>query len=331
MQLLIRAATPTDLPAMVDLLLRDAQQRGALEPSLWAPAADASARLERVVSAALNGSNVSTREVWRVADVAGRLVGIAHAMIVPAPPIYGVQTAPGLFLDDCFAAADAPPDTAQALLMGTEDAQRAAGAGGLVASSPTGGTWRALYERHGYEPVTLYMVKRGFSARALESSVRSARQDDVPDIVKRSAEHRRTLAELNPRFWPVHPDANSRFEGWMRYSLTLTDRDMLVVGSPGEVRGYVIAQPIAPLLVPAAHDITAVGVIDDFYHQDFANVAAVSDGGAAAGSLLSAAESAFVRRAFDVVLAVCPAAWTSKISVLERNGYRSAKLWMLKR
>lgn len=327
----IRRATPTDLPEMADLLIRDAEQRRSLEPSLWSLAAAARARIESVVGAGLDGSNASARELWHVAEASGRIVGITHAMVVPVPPIYGVPAPPGLFLDDCFAAADAPPGTAEALLVETEAGLRAAGASGLIASCPAAGPWRPLYERHGYEPVTLYMAKHGFSVHAPPPSVRPARPEDVPGIVNLSADHRKTLSELNRRFWPTHPEANSRFEAWMRYSLTLTDRDMFVAGAPGEVHGYIIAQPISPLLVPAAHDIRAVGVVDDFYDKDFANFSVASNGGATAGNLLSAAESAFARRAFAAVLAVCPAAWTSKVSVLERKGYRSAKLWMLKR
>ena len=34
---------------------------------------------------------------------------------------------------------------------------------------------------------------------------------------------------------------------------------------------------------------------------------------------------------FTAALAVCPAAWTSKAALLERRGYSTAKLWMLKR
>ena len=117
----------------------------------------------------------------------------------------------------------------------------------------------------------------------------------------------------------------------MRFSLTLMDRDMFVAGAAGDVRGYVIAQPIAALLVPAAHDIRAIGVIDDFHDDDFANVPVVSNDDATAGKLLAAAEGAFVRRGVTAALAVCPAAWPSKIAALEHNGYRSAKLWMLKR
>jgi hypothetical protein len=95
------------------------------------------------------------------------------------------------------------------------------------------------------------MAKHGFTRDALSPKVRPANVEDVPGIVKRSAEHWRTLAKINPRFWHIHPEADSRFDAWMRRSLTFKDRDMLVVAEAGEVHGYVIAQPIAPLLIPA--------------------------------------------------------------------------------
>ena len=117
----------------------------------------------------------------------------------------------------------------------------------------------------------------------------------------------------------------------MRRSLTLTDRDMLVAVEAGEVQGYIIAQPVAPLLVPAAHELAGIGVIDDFYDAAFADVPAERDGGSGGRNLLSAAESAFARGAVDSTLVVCPAAWSSKVALLERSGYRAAKLWMLKR
>jgi len=336
----IRRATPADLPAMVDLLVRDAEGRRALDPVLWPLAADARARIERAARArieraaraGLEGSGPAPRELWLLAEASGRPVGIAHAMLVPVPPIFGVKTGPpGLFLDDCFTAPDAPPGTAEALLTATEAALREAGASTLIASCPAAGPFRPLYARHGYEPVTLYKASHGFADRPLPPGVRPAGPGDVPGIVRLSADHRSTLARLNPRFWPTRTDADSRFEGWMRYSLTLRDRDMFVAGAPGEVRGYVIAQPVSPLHVPAAHDIAATGLIDDFYDRDFADVPAVSGGGAEAAALLSAAESAFARRGVHAALVVCPAAWTSKVTVLELRGYRTAKLWMLKR
>jgi len=105
---------------------------------------------------------------------------------------------------------------------------------------------------------------------------------------------------------------------------------MLVAVQAGEVRGYVIAQPIAPLLVPVAHEVAGIGVIDDFYDNDLADVATLSNGGSNAESLLAAAESEFARRGVDCALVVCPAAWLSKVALLERKNYRPAKLWMVK-
>ena len=124
----IRPATSQDLQAIVALLTHDAQQRSSLDPLLWPVAADAPIRSEGVVRAALNGAPASARELWFVAEQAGRIVGITHAMLVPVPPIYdGAAGSPGLLLDDCFIAADAPSGTAEALLAAAEAALVAAG------------------------------------------------------------------------------------------------------------------------------------------------------------------------------------------------------------
>lgn len=328
----IRPATPHDLSAIVALLTEDALARRLQDPLLWRVAADAPARIERAVAAALDRTEAPARELWLVGEHSSRIVGVTHAMMVPVPPIYdGSAGPPGLLLDDCFTSADAPSGTAEALLVATEAALRAAGAPRLIASCPAAGPLRPLYERHGYEPVTLYMVKHRFSPDAFPRTVRPASAEDVPAIVKLSARHRKTLAELNPQFWHIHSEADTRFDAWMRRSLTLKDRDMLVAAVAAEVHGYVIAQPCSPLLVPTAHETAGIGVIDDFYDEDFANASAVSGSGASGENLLAGAESAFARRAVDSALVVCPAAWASKVSLLERRGYRTAKLWMLRR
>jgi hypothetical protein len=83
----IRLATLQDLPAIVALLIQDAEARRALDPLLWRIAGDASTRIERVAGAALNGSRASARELWFLAEQAGRIVGVAHAMLLPVPPI----------------------------------------------------------------------------------------------------------------------------------------------------------------------------------------------------------------------------------------------------
>ena len=61
----------------------------------------------------------------------------------------------------------------------------------------------------------------------------------------------------------------------MRRSLTLVDRDMLVADED-RLRGYAIAQPCAPLLVPLAHEVSGVGVIDDFYDRVFPTLGSVT-------------------------------------------------------
>jgi len=326
-----RPATLSDIAQIVELSMVDAQRRRALNPTLWRVAANAREAVESATRAGLQRQNPAARQFWLLAEASGRSVGLAHAVVVPVPPIYNPPTgSPGLLLDDCMTTEDAPSGTAEALLLATEAAIRDAGAPPLLASCPSDGRWRSLLQRHGYKPVTSYMAKTGFEGRGLRHAVRPARPKDVPGIVAASAAHRQTLAQLNSRFWNIHPDADARFDRWMRHSLTLTDRDMFVSGAPDALHGYIIAQPIAPLLIPSAHDINAIGVIDDFYDSDFADAGQLANVGSAAMDLLAAAESAFARRDVDTALVVCPAAWDSKISILEQNGYQTAKLWMFK-
>ena len=151
----------------------------------------------------------------------------------------------------------------------------------------------------------------------------------IPGIVARSAEHRRIIAEIDP-FWTTHPEADTRFAAWMRRSLTLTDRDMLVTGAP-EMQGYAIAQPASRLHFPPSHPITGIGVIDDFYHTDLADPAHLADNGAGAASLLCAAEAALARRGVGAAFVVCPAEWPSKVGLLHQAGYTTAMEWLVKR
>jgi hypothetical protein len=330
MPISIRPATSEDLPELVALLIQDAKERGALDPVLWRLAVDAPVRVETAVGAALDRPKPTARELWLVAEHASRVVGVTHATMLPVPPIYDAGP-PGILMDDCFTSADAPSGTAETLFLATEAALRTAGASSLIASCPAAGPMRPLYERHGYEPVTLYMVKHRFDFRAAPLGIRPASAEDVPEIVKLSSEHRKTLAKMSPRFWHTHPEADGRFDAWMHRSLTLKDRDMFVAAETAVLHSYIIVQPCSPWLVPIIHEIAAVGTIDNFYDKDFANASATSNGGVSGKELLAAAESALARRDIESAMAVCPAAWSSKASVLEQSGYRTTKLWMLKR
>ena len=117
----------------------------------------------------------------------------------------------------------------------------------------------------------------------------------------------------------------------MRRSLTLPDRDMRVSGPPDALEGYLIAQPASRLHFPPAHDISGTGVIDDFYHPDLADPSALANAGAGAMALLRAAEAAFAARGIGAAFVVCPAAWTSKVELLEAAGYATAMVWSIRR
>jgi hypothetical protein len=321
-----RAATAADVPAIVTLLTEDARVRSALDPILWRFDEHVGERLRAAVTAVVREG----KELLVVAETNGQMVGVSHSMLVPVPPIYDPGVQPGLLYDDCYVSPSAPTGTADALIAATEAALKAIGATSFIASSTAGAAWQKVCEAHGYEPVTLYLAKHGFTDKPLLPDVRAAKAEDVPGIVKLSAAHRRTLQEINARFWHVHPDADQRFGAWMGYSLTLPDRNMFVSENGSALCGYAIAQPLTRLHVPLAHDTAGLGFIDDFYATDFAEVAKATNG-TGAEHLLSAAESAFAKRNYEATLMVCPARWDSKRTLLERLGYKTAKLWMLKK
>jgi hypothetical protein len=41
---------------------------------------------------------------------------------------------------------------------------------------------------------------------------------------------------VNPRFWHIHPEADRRFDAWMRHSLTLKDCPVIMIENPDHVR-----------------------------------------------------------------------------------------------
>jgi hypothetical protein len=298
---------------------------------LWPIADDAPARIDEAVRFVLKAQEQPRRRRWHVAEAGGRLVGVIHSMTVPVPPIYaGRWGEPGLLMPECFVIPDAPSGTIEVLVEAAEADLRADGAELLIASFVVGDEWRSCFEGRGYQPVTLYLGKAGFEDAAWANAVRAASEADLEGIVRRSAEHRSVLSALDT-FWTIHADADALFGAWMKRSLTLQDRDMLVAASPHGLDGYAIAQPASRLHFPPAHAIAATGVIDDYFHTDFADPAALRNGGTGAAALLAAAEAAFHRRGVRAAIAVCPAAWISKITVLEKAGYRMALVWMVKR
>lgn len=329
MPAVIRPAAADDIAGIVALLTEDARQRSELDPPLWRFDEKVPKRITNAFAAHFGAAN-RPPDLYLVAEHDKQLVGITHSMLVPVPPIYDPGVTPGLLLDDCFTSPEAPQGTAEALLAATETTLQAIGATSFIASSTANAPWQHVCEMHDYEPVTLYLAKHGFADNPLPPDVRATRADDVPDIVRLSAAHRRTLQQINSRFWHIHPEADQRFGAWMAYSLNLPDRNMFVAESGNDLMGYIIAQPCPRMHVPLAHDVAGLGVIDDFYSVDYAAVPKATNG-TSAEHLLSAGETAFARRNMEAALAVCPAGWTSKRTLLQRHGYKTAKLWMLKK
>ena len=327
----IRPAKPDDIPRLVELLMLDAQERHAEDAILWKLADDAPAQIEKALTYALTAEGQPFQQFWYVADDGSEITGVIHAMLLPVPPIYaGPLGEPGLILPDSFVAADAPSGTLKSLLAAAEDALHEAGARIKLASHVAGESWRTAFEASGYEPLTLYLLRSDLGDQEMPAGVRQATEKDVPGIVARSAENRQVLFDID-RFWEIHPEADARFSAWMTRSLSLRDRDMMVQGKSDDLQGYIIAQPASRLHFPPAHDITGTGVIDDYYHSELANPAALDNGGEGASALLRAAETAFANRGIGAAFVVCPAGWASKIELLEAAGYETAMDWSMKR
>lgn len=327
----IRPATPKDIPRLVELLLLDAAERHVEDQILWKMTDDAPAQIEKALTFALTAEQQPFRQLWHVAEDAGRVVGVVHSMLLPVPPIYaGEDGEPGLILPDSFAVQDAPEGTVGALIDAAEGALRDAGARIILSSFVTGEDWREAFQCRNYDPLTLYLSRTDLGDQGMPSRIRLATEVDIPGIGARSADNRQVLYDIDP-FWKIHPEAETRFSAWMTRSLTLRDRDMLVMGSSDNLNGYVIAQPASRLHFPPAHDITGTGVIDDYYHPELADPSNLASGSEGATELVRAAEAAFANRAMGAAFIVCPAGWHSKIEMLEAAGYETAMVWSIKR
>lgn len=331
MMLTIRPAELADLDQVANLLVADAEARNAAEPGLWKLDRAASDKTCATIRTAMEAQKAPFRQQWLVAEAGDRLVGVTHSILLPVPPIYaGEFGPPGLIMEDCFIAPDAPVQTRRDLLKAAEADLIEAGALILLASSVAGGAWEAEYAKQGYSPLTMYFAKTGLTRQMDFAHVRQATEDDVPGIVAASAVHRRILDDLHHLFWKPHDDADTRFGAWMKRSLALEDRDMFVSEEDASIRGYAISHPATPLHFPTPHDISGVGVIDDFFHAATETPGKLGASGPTARALFSAAEAARAQRGDHSVLVVCPAGWQSKIEMLEHLGYRNAITWYIK-
>lgn len=324
----VRLATAADKSSIKALLLQDAHIRGKLDKGLWYVPLDADQRIEASLSTIDSPQSGPILHHWIVAEWTGAIVAVTHAVNLPPPPIYdqGGRTA-GVILDDSHFGEDSA--ISSTLLARTEQALLDAGARLTVAASPA--NWRSrtdFLQSSGYEPTTYFLTKTSLEPTENTEAVRRAIADDIPEIVRISAQHRVQLEIANPQFWRIHPEANARFGAWMAKSVTLTDRAVFVAGSEGRLSGYIIAQPGSPVNLPAPHDISKTGFVDDFWSDGFVSADRVGSGEPAA--LLAAAEGHFQKRGIRTALIVSPVRLAAKLNFLKSSGYREANLWLVK-
>lgn len=254
------------------------------------------------------------RFAWLLAERGGDAVGVVSAGLFPAPPVYQNLLA-GLSGDELYAA---DPEVLAALLDGAETFLREGGATVLTGACPARAPERlAQLTARGYQPLTLWMTRPVNTEATCPLSVRPATEADLPALVRLNAAAQEGKRRANPRFWTPHPEAPARFEGWMRHSLTLPDRDVLVQEGPDGVDGFAIPQPTN---LPPTHDAAQVGTLDDLAADEWATF----------GPLLEAGHHTLAARGVRTVQAICPADWPERRAVLAAAGFRTANLWLIK-
>ncbi|CAM3748603.1 GNAT family N-acetyltransferase [Deinococcus frigens] len=255
------------------------------------------------------------RRAWFLAEAGGEAVGAVEVGLNPAPPVYELGGQPAGLVGETFYAR--VPDASPALLDAAEAFVREHGAAVTVATCPAQDTRRlALLQERGYCPLTLWMIKAVNTRADFSPAIRPAAETDLSSLVRLNRQAQEEKRRANARFWTPHPDAPARFEGWMRHSLTLADRELLVSPANGGARGFAVAQPAG---LPPAHDAAGLGLLDDLAADDWATFA----------DLLNAAQIAFARQGRTTVQAVCPADWPERREALEAAGFRTANLWLI--
>lgn len=316
----IRSATERDIENILALSLEDAKKRQNFDPRLWPLPGDGALKVEAALRREINGGPFG----WLISEENGAIAAVARYAVIPCPPIYDLKGGfSGVLLDDAYFPVGASEATVESLLSAMEVAMGEKGATIFIAAAPDADLRkRKALESKNYRPVTRYLVKHDLSV-AEPTRVRPATLEDIPDIALLGIQAVAHHARANPRMWTPHADAAGRFSFWMTRSLGMADRSIFVTDAPEGLSGFIVAQPAGPFQLPLSGN-AALGLIDDFHCGDFQSPA--ED----AAALLAAAESDLRKRGKKVAMAICPAAWTDKLSFLLNRGYGPGNLWLLK-
>lgn len=259
---------------------------------------------------------------WLVVEDGATIAAAIHIAVIPPPPIYAGGIV-GVILGAWFTptiAVEHVVDAAEAYLHERNVTK-------LIGAAPLVSAMADALERRAYRPTVHYMAKASLTQTAATDKLRPAAETDIETLVAFNREARARLHEANPAFWTSHPDADTRFGLWMKFSLTMRDRSMLV---NEQGRGFIIAQPASPIQLPITADAQATGVIDDFHDATFGTSLTQERKSPSGADLLAAAENDFIARGKTAALAICPAAWTAKKALLTRAGYSTNHMWFVK-
>lgn len=259
---------------------------------------------------------------WLLLEDDAAVAAAIHIAVIPPPPIYAGGIV-GVMLGHWHT----PAVTTEQVVAAAETHFHERHVTKLIGAAPADGAMAATLNRRAYRPTVHYMAKRNLSKTTPADTVRPAAEADVDTLVGFNREARARLHEANPDFWASHPDADMRFGLWMKFSLTLRDRSMLVNGAGP---GFIIAQPASPIQLPVTADAQSVGVVDDFHDASFGTSLTHERTGASGAELLAAAENDFIDRGKTAALAICPTAWTAKKALLTRAGYTTNHMWFVK-
>ena len=259
---------------------------------------------------------------WLIVEEGPNLEATAHLAVIPPPPIYAGGIV-GIILGHW----SAPGIAAERIIAAAEDHLLTKNVTKLIGAAPPQSPAARELERRGYKATTHFMTKAHLTATPPAPSLRPATESDIDALVAFNRVARVRLHEANPTFWTSHPDADQRFGLWMKFSLTMRDRAMLISTNGA---GFIIAQPSSPIQLPLTIDPEKVGAIDDFHDAAFGTSLTNEKNTPTGAALLAAAENDFIARGKTASLAICPAAWPAKQTLLTRAGYEVHHTWFVK-
>ena len=325
MQMQIRIARQEDVAGIAALIARS----GESKPSSTATGRLRARTAPEIVTSVCRDLETPHGQIhWVVVGAAADPAAAAQIAVIPPPPIYDLEGGLAGIVLGHWSRRDIAAETLVAAL--ERHLRERSAAMLVIACHAEDEAACAAATAHGYRATTNFLVKATLTPNEPATTIRTAVEDDIPALVAFNREARDRLHEANPVFWRSHPEAETRFGLWMKFSLTMRDRTIFVSHEGGRATGFIVAQPANPIPLSIASD-DSIGAIDDFHCPAFGHSLTAQSNDRSGDTLLAAAETDFVERGKTAAMAVCPAAWPAKSALLERAGYQTEFTWFTKK